>query len=75
MLAFTGEVGDLTICVDGLYGSGGEFAIGRGDVADDGVDAVVDGGEVGANFGDVVADVALVAVAAASDLALVHGRY
>ena len=73
-LAFTGDVGSLTICVDVLYGSGGEFAIGPDDVAD-GDAAVVEGGEVGANFGDDSDAAPAVGAAVASDLAPAPGRY
>ena len=73
-LPFTGDVGDLTICVDVLYGSGGEFAIGPDDVAG-GDAAVVEGGEVGANFGDDSDAAPAVGAAGASDLAPAPGRY
>lgn len=73
-LAFTDGDGDLTICVDGQYVSGGEFARGRGDV-DDGGAAVVDGGEAGVSFGDVADAAPVVVAAVASDLVPVPGRY
>ena len=59
-LALTGDVEGLTISVDGLYGFGGEFATGQGDVADGGA---VGGGGAGVNFDD---DVAVVVVAPAA---------
>ena len=71
-LALTGDVEGLTISVDGLYGFGGEFATGQGDVADGGAAAVGDG-EAEVNFDDDVAVV--VAVAAAVDLAPVPEHY